>query len=115
MDLSTLSSKEKNEFLYWKAWRAANLRQSEKTLEESSTEEDSDTSEYDPMETSQMKEPDETSAEKCLVVRENYYAVFFLVRMKKSFYIGRVIEENGDTVKLKFLERKLVGSQFVYD
>ena len=117
MDLSTLSSKEKNEFLYWKAWRAATkLRQSEKTLEESSsTEEDSDTSEYDPMETSQMKEPDETSAEKCLDVRENYYAVFFLVRMKKSFYIGRVTEENGDTVKLKFLERKLVGSQFVYD
>ena len=43
-------------------------------------------------------------------------AVFFLVRRKKSFYIGCVTGENGDnTVKLKFLERKLVGSQFVYD
>ena len=62
-----------------------------------------------------MKEPDETSAAKCLVVRENYCAVSFLVRRKKSFYIGRVTEENGDTVKFKFLERKLVGSQFVYD
>ena len=33
--------------------------------------------------------------------KESYYAVFFLARRKKSFYIGRGTEENGDnTVKL---------------
>ena len=75
---------------------------------------------WEPVESNKIREKWSTkhnTERRVVVKKESYYAVFFLVRRKKTFYIGRVTGENEDdnTVELKFLERKLVGSRFVYD
>jgi hypothetical protein len=120
LDLSTLSSEEKNEYIYWKAWRAAKLRHM--TPEEPTMEQEADTNVDDSNDLDWVPEaghhPSEemqNSPEKGVILKQNsYYAVFFVSRRKKTFYIGRVIEhENDKQVKMKFLERKLIRSEFV--
>lgn len=45
----------------------------------------------------------------------HYYAVFFLQKIKKTFYLGLPIHVSSDLVTMKFLEKKLSGDNFVYD
>ena len=52
------------------------------------------------------------------IITGKYYAVFFMVRRKKSFYIGSPISNTADDVsevETKFLEKRLVRNEFLYD
>lgn len=49
--------------------------------------------------------------------KEGYYAVFFTIRRKKTFYVGSpvTIVDDSDVVKMKFLEKKLINGTFKLD
>lgn len=124
MDLSSLTSDDKKEYLVWKAWRAVKLAgnpneisTSAKSTRTSDGGALSSTVHQDhSVELHKGNEIDNTLQQIVHVTPDSYYAVFFTQHRKKTFYIGRLIKENFDlTVELKFMERKLLGSEFVYD
>jgi len=98
-----LSVKEKEEYLYWTAWKAAMLREKSSPPDDES-EHDSDRDYEDEEHAVQLR-------------KEGYYAVYFTVRRKKTFYVGSpvTIVHDSDVVKMKFLEKKLVNGTFKLD
>ena len=140
IDLSNLSPDKRQDYIYWKAYRAAKLQSIQKNatgnsvldsgLEETNHEsdennQDSDANNHDSdWELCDTEESNELASPRsyspnhaCPDMRmDSYYAVFFLMGRTKLFYIGRAIENvTTNTVRFKFLEKKLEGSKFVYD
>lgn len=114
-DLSTLDPAKRTEYLLWKTWRSAKLidHDEEPKLYDSSGDDSEPGDKDDPDDL--WLPPGQRSSPQTLKVGK-YYAVFFTKRKKKTYYIGcPVSSSDSDEIEMKFLEKKLIGSRFVYD
>ena len=116
LDLNTLNADEKNEYMYWKAWRTVMFQDKPGTSREEDIVMPDDKSAHDDSDEEWQPPtniPVEVEEKNLPLKTDCYYAVFLTLRRKKIFYIGRCIEKNDDdTVEIKFLERNLLSSEY---
>ncbi|ESO85586.1 hypothetical protein LOTGIDRAFT_155074 [Lottia gigantea] len=111
--LSTLSPEEKQEYIYWKAWHGAKFSNQPSNKGNSTIEEGMSDEEKNAEEDQNIKSDAKNLYTMTLlsqtenITEQHYYAVFYRLRQKKTFYIGRPIEPAKEGyIKIKYLEKK---------